>query len=503
MVMAVFAGLLTGCTSDSGSRRSGSVNADGTTVSAPFNDRFYNPIRTQFRLGDPWIIHHDGIYYYCGGGINLFASPTLSGMQAYSNITRKSVFSPEANGVTQVWAPELHHFNNRWYIFFTATQGSDDDAHRNRRIYVLRSHDNNAMGEYEFMGKLQLPEDQWAIDGTFFEHNGRLFLIWSGWKDESEGIGVWRQSLYIAELQPGDPTRVLPGTARVLIAAPEYEWEQRGLSQLEGPVMVKSPGGNVYCIYSASFSRSNFYALGVLRLTGDDPMNPSHWRKRNIPLLSSDPDNDIYSPGHCSVTMSPDGTEYWVVYHAAKARGAGWDRNARVQRLLWDEHDEPYMENQAGVQGLPDPLWITQPLPSGETVDRIIVQAEDMAARGGTSLVQISGGGRAVSLVPDNGIITMTVAIDEEASYAVYIRHSNYHNEEERILITVNDAPPVAVAASRSGAEGSFTMAAGMVTLNSGIHTLSFSVPSYSGQMDIDCVILEKIIPFRYSNQEQ
>jgi len=464
------------------------------TSFAPFNTHFYNPIRTNHNLGDPWVIFHAGVYYYCGGSINLFASPTLSGILAYNSVTRKNVFQAAQHGLTEVWAPELHRFNDTWYIFFTATLANEPPA-PNRRMYVLRNRNASPlMGNWEFMGKLHLPEDQWAIDGTTFEHNGRFFHIWSGWRDPSDGPGVWRQHLYIAELDPNDISKVKSGTQRVMIAAPEFEWETRGLPQLEGPAMIKSPSGTVYCIYSASFSRSNFYALGALRLTGNDPMNASHWLKHPEPLFESDPDNDVYSPGHCSITMSPDGREYWVVYHTAKARNSGWDRNARVQRLEW-RNDRPFM-------GKPDPLWVPQPLPSGEKADRIIFQAEDMIFSGGDpKIIDIPGGrGKAVSLEPLRDMITIVVDIVQDGRYAVNVRHSTPYDVLKYIQLIVNGDSLNSIIANRSGAAGSFSMDVVVVPLRKGTNTLTFSVSSSDVNLEIDSVILEKMLPFRYIN---
>jgi GH43 family beta-xylosidase len=38
---------------------------------------------------------------------------------------------------------------------------------------------------------------------------------------------------------------------------------------------------------------------------------------------------------------SPDGTEDWIIYHAAKHSGAGWDRNLRAQKFTWQADGSP------------------------------------------------------------------------------------------------------------------------------------------------------------------
>jgi len=46
----------------------------------------------------------------------------------------------------------------------------------------------------------------------------------------------------------------------------------------------------------------------------------------------------------CSfIFYSPISTlfEDWIVYHAAKRLGSGWDRNIRMQKFTWDSNGNP------------------------------------------------------------------------------------------------------------------------------------------------------------------
>jgi GH43 family beta-xylosidase len=459
------------------------ADREGSTETkfVPFNTHFYNPIKADFMLGDPWVIKHDNMYYYCGGNpISVISSPAISGIMARGLNKKKSITVVPPN-LTEIWAPELHYYNGYWYIFFAADTNNDNTLHR---MYVLRSKTEDPMGDWEYMGKLNLPEDQWAIDGTFFEHNGRIFHIWSGWKDISEGPGVWKQNLYIAELNPENPAQIL-STDRVMISTPQYAWETSVLPQNEGPAIVKSPLGTVYCIYSANYSGSNVYALGMLKFAGDDPMDADNWWKFSEPLLASDPAHDIYSPGHCSIAKSPDGTEYWMVYHAAKAQNSGWDRNARAQKLQWVD-DKPYM-------GSPAPLSEPQPLPSGEQVNRILIQAEDMVREDtNTSIINIPGGGKTVHFLSSIDMITAVVNAPNAGFYAVNMRHSNYSGKERTMRLKVNGNLSYTVKASRSGGQQIYTMDARIVSLNKGLNTLTFSTTDYQ-YVNLDLIVLEKI----------
>jgi GH43 family beta-xylosidase len=445
-----------------------------------FNEYFYNPIRVDYMLGDPWMTYHDGMYYYSQSGgdhVGVVSSPTISGLMSRRQFTKR-VYLGVQNAQTELWASELHYYQGRWYSFFAADHDNDNTYHR---MYVLRSRTDDAMGEWDFIGKMDLPEDQWAIDGTFFENaDGRIFLIWSGWKNDAQGKSLWKQYLYIAELKKEDPTKVI-STERVMISKPEYYWEKSKLPQNEGPVILKSPKGTVYCVYAANFSGSDEYALGMLRLTGRDPMDASAWEKLPEPLMAPAKDIGVYGPGHCSFTKSPDGTEDWMIYHAAKASGSGWDRSARAQKVEW-VNDTPYM-------GRPLSLGEKVKLPSGEVVDRIMIQAEDAELTNNSSVTDVPGVGKTVHFTGKADQCNITVRVEKDGDYAFYVRHSNNTENESSFWVSVNGGPDVTVPASRSGGPGQFVMACAVLPLKEGLNTLSVT----AGQdVDMDLFILDR-----------
>jgi len=56
---------------------------------------------------------------------------------------------------------------------------------------------------------------------------------------------------------------------------------------------------------------------------------------------------------------SPDSTENWIVYHAQKYKGSGWERNIRTQKFEFDTENNP-------VFGQPIQEGIQLKYPSGE-----------------------------------------------------------------------------------------------------------------------------------------
>ncbi len=289
---------------------------------------FQNPVVD--RGADPWVILHEGIYYYCRsyrGGIGLVA---ITQLPEIGKTEPLQVWKPPENTMysKQIWAPELHFLEGRWYIYFAA----DDGNNANHRMYVLESENENPMGTYRFVGKLSDPTNKWAIDGTVLQlNNGGLYFIWSGW----EGDENIQQDLYIAAMS--DP-KTISGT-RYRISSPEYAWERNGQPYVnEGPQCLWH-NEMLFIIYSASGSWTDDYCLGQLRWTGEDPLSSTSWEKKEYPVFQKT--EEVFGVGHASFTTTLDGHEYWIVYHAAIHQGSGWQRNVRIQPFTWHSDGSP------------------------------------------------------------------------------------------------------------------------------------------------------------------
>jgi len=315
--------------------------------------QFHNPLWPG-ASPDPWMIYHDGHYYFCksaDGGIKIYKSEFLSN---WKNAQAKVVWRPPANGgySKELWAPELHFLNGKWYVYFAA----DDGQNKNHRMHVLESNSGDAMGDYHFASTLDT--EGWAIDGTVMHYQNKMYFVWSGWVGANDGMP---QHLFIAEMS--SPTKL--SSRRVLIASPQFEWEKDGVQDrkglLEGPEALYSPKGKVFITFSAAASWTEFYKIGALELTGNNPLDRNSWHHIPNFLFGENKANSVYGTGHASFVKSKDGKEDYIVYHAMEKPDGGWEgRTARIQKFHWDDR------TQYPVFGAPEPLSRALPSPSGE-----------------------------------------------------------------------------------------------------------------------------------------
>jgi len=314
---------------------------------------FTNPILSSGP--DPWVIQKDTNYYYTNTFGNRIALYKTSKMSELKNATPVTVWSPPTGTAysKDIWAPEMHFLQNKWYIYFAA----DDGNNSTHRIYVLENANADPLSSnWVLKGKMSDPSDKWAIDASIFEYNSQLYATWSGWEGDVDG----QQNIYAAKLS--NPWTITGN--RSLISSPTYAWEKNGAPPTvnEGPEIIKNANGKMFLIFSASGCWSDDYSLGMLTLKdGGDPLNAADWTKSPNPVFTKSPGNGAFGPGHPGFFKSRDGKEDWIIYHANNftGQGCGDTRNPRMQKFTW---------NADGTPNFGEPVKINFPIrkPGGE-----------------------------------------------------------------------------------------------------------------------------------------
>ena len=326
--------------------------ADRPASAAPAT--FTNPVRDG--AADPHLTWYDGSYYLVytqGDHIGIVAAPTLAGLRTAPE--RRVWSDGDPYRCCNMWAPELHRFDGRWYLYYTADNGDIGQHH----LFVLEG-GANPLDPYAFRGQLRAATDRPGIDASVLELGGRRYLLWSAWEPDG-------QDLFIAAL--ADPWTVTGD--RVKLSVPTYDWERVDGAVNEGPAVLQH-GGRTFLVYSASQCRSADYALGLLTYTGGDPLDPAAWSKSPTPIFTRNDAAGVFGPGHNSFFTSPDGTQTWNAYHATGNPGGscGGDRSTRAQLVTWNPDGTPDL-GRPGPTGTP----VDEPSRDGGTalpVDQLV-----------------------------------------------------------------------------------------------------------------------------------
>lgn len=329
-------------------------------------ETFTNPLLP--KGPDPWAIWHDGNYYYMHTMADSLVLWKTSDITDLKNAAVKTIWIPtDPANSHDLWAPEIHRIGGNWYVLYAADDGNSD----NHQLYVLENTSDDPFdGHFVMKGHISTDKDNnWAIDGSFFELEGKLYMVWSGW--QTRRVDTQTQCIYIAEMENPWTLR----SERVLISKPELEWERKFVNPHgwtppdtilvnEGPQPLISPDGKqVHIVYSASGCWTPYYALGMLTTkAGNNLLDPDSWYKSAEPVFEQSPENKVFGTGHNSFFKSPDGTEDYILYHARDTEvdppGAGDVRSPRAQKISWNKNGYPEM-------GIPLPVTQKLPKPSG------------------------------------------------------------------------------------------------------------------------------------------
>ena len=346
LALLVFA---SGCGSAASEQRSAAraVPADSCT--------FANPVAEG---QDPWVARRGGWYYLVesrDNAIYVYKSKELT--EPKKNGVRVWEAPDEGWNQSNLWAPELHFIDGRWYIYYAAGRAGPPFIHQ--RSGVLQSAGTDPQGAYADKGQLYTGDDlaaraenTWSIDLTVARLGGQLYAVWSGW-EENQSDDATPQHLYIARMS--NPWTISSNRAR--ISSPAQPWEDGAELDLnEGPTFLQR-GGETFILYSARESWLPAYQMGQLRLKSADadPMRAESWVKSGPVFSGTD---TVHGVGHAGFTVSPDSTEHWIVYHTKKDTTPGWDRVIHTQPFDWDAGGAPRF-------GAPAPPGQTLAVPSG------------------------------------------------------------------------------------------------------------------------------------------
>ena len=298
---------------------------------------------------DPFVAQKDGNYYFLTTKGNRITIAKTNAMSQLSAAIEKTIWTPPDNSdySADLWAPELHFIDGKWYVYFAAARKGVNDSNR---MFVLENDNQDPTeGTWNFKGKIADPaNDQWAIDGSVLSINGKNYLVWSGWENDTE---KYKQNIYIAAMS--NPWTL--STARVKISTPTNDWERweptfLGAGVDEGPIILQRDSNSpLFLVFSASRYSSDNYCLGQIELKANsDPAVAENWINKKQVFVKSD-QNAVYGPGHngffTSTGKNKKGitqTEFWFIYHARnEANQPNQPRTSRMQQINWNTDGSP------------------------------------------------------------------------------------------------------------------------------------------------------------------
>jgi GH43 family beta-xylosidase len=312
---------------------------DAGKAALPKETVFQNPLVKQ-RADSQVSLHSDGYYYFMGtvpeyDRLELRRAKRIEDLGTTAEV--KTIWTKHDKGImgAHIWAPEIHHIDGKWYVYFAA-----GGAERvwDIRIYVLENAEANPLeGTWTEKGQINTGWESFALDATTFVHKGARYLLWA-----QKGVGSRDNTdLYIAKMD--SPTTIVGKSVR--LSKPDLPWERVGFAVNEGPTVLQK-NGRIFLTYSASATDWN-YCLGMLTADENaDLLDPASWKKSPEPVLKTDEERKVFGPGHNSFTVTPAGEDV-IVYHARNYKEIKGDplrdpnRHTRAQVIHWNADGTP------------------------------------------------------------------------------------------------------------------------------------------------------------------
>ncbi len=293
--------------------------------------------------GYPNAVKDGDTYYYTmpdqrKGLISLYSATSPDSLGKSSPVT---VWETGDYELQNIWSPELHKIDGKWYIYFEADNGNTDNHH----IYLLENESENPLtNHWKLRGPIIVNEEwNYGIHPSVFTVNRRLYMTWSGW--ERRRTEAETQCIFIAEME--NPWTLK--SERVLISRPEYEWERQWINPdgscsaypifvNENPQPYISPDSSKVIInYSASGIWTVYSTLGMLSAsTSADLLDPASWDKSTEPVFLAATGSEYGAASNICLIPSPDNKETLMLYGAKQFSGsANTGSSVLLKKITW------------------------------------------------------------------------------------------------------------------------------------------------------------------------
>lgn len=252
---------------------------------------------TDINIRDPFILVENGKYYMYGSrgwsqtGLEVYISEDLENWS-----DGKTVFEYYEGfwGVTDYWAPEVHKYNGKYYMFVTF---KPEEGPRGTGILVCDTPDGRFT---DWSNGKVTPEDWSSLDGTFYVENGVPYMIFCHeWTQIHDGA--------VCAMRLTDDLKKAADEPFVLWHASDASWvksvKDEGNFVTDGPFVIKHDG-KLTAVW-ASFAQDKGYCEALAY--SDNGSIFGSWKVSDKLVFNDD-------GGHGMHFKALNGKEYFILH---------------------------------------------------------------------------------------------------------------------------------------------------------------------------------------------
>ena len=275
------------------------------SVSASYVNAQSGQLRLEdIHIRDPFILTDEETktyYMYSSIAYTFDTSGTIKGVQVYSSKDLETwnepvpvfIIPPDFWAHKYVWAPEVHRYKGKYYLFVTFTASESLPAIEGRPRLEKRGTQilvaDSPTGPFRaFQNRAHTPATWMALDGTFWLEDHQPYMIFC-----HEWLQVGNGSIELAPLK--SDLSDFDGNPITLFKAGDAIWvrdyhgkDEKGIAcqslVTDGPFLYRLESGKLIMIWS-SFSSGN-YSVGVAESLSQSIKGP--WKQHEKPLYMKD-----------------------------------------------------------------------------------------------------------------------------------------------------------------------------------------------------------------------
>ncbi len=255
----------------------------------------------EINIRDPFVLKHNGLYYLYGTRAKDFGNKT-SGFDVYVGTDLqtwtepKSVFDSSRFGLNNAsnWAPEVHKYNDKFYMFATFEQ---QNGFRGTFSLVCDSPDGQFVPCSE---KALTPEDWWSLDGTLYvSADGTPYLVFC-----HEHVQILNGTVCFVQLSKdlkkavGEPVCLFSG-----LDAFGAKVNSEGRYVTDGPFLHRGKNNRLYMIWSTTVEHQYYQCIAVSDnddITGNwTQLEPIFTKDGGHGMIFKDLDDNLKLTLHC------------------------------------------------------------------------------------------------------------------------------------------------------------------------------------------------------------
>lgn len=258
------------------------------------------------------------------------------------------------------WAPEYHVIGGKLSILFmpcyNGSNGQPDMWTGRASIMQLKQDAQGRDLDPAIAANWTKPQKVVRSDGSILNPTQNISLDMTYVVDGGQSYYIWQMlgALFIAKVDPANPTRLTSAPVRILV--PEYAWDN---TIAEGP-NVYARNGILYMLYSGSTVGDTYTTGLATAASGSDLTSPAAWTKLNYPIQKSGMFNGAWQLGTGHGMWSQDEEDNLLyVFHARTDHNNLSGRDMFVRRVHFAADGMPILDMESDEEVAPANRTVT------------------------------------------------------------------------------------------------------------------------------------------------